>query len=200
MSALGRGGRARRAPIALLLLVATACSSARGDDPSRPANVQYGTPAADFSLLDQFGRTERLSDFRGSVVLLTFIDARCTDLCPLTADLLRRAEESIQGDPPVQVLAIDANPNATSVADVRRWSVRHRMLHRWLFLTAPIGRLRRVWARYGIAVRVHGGEVAHTSVIFLIDGAGRQRGVFPIAARHGIRAEIDALVTAVRRI
>jgi cytochrome oxidase Cu insertion factor (SCO1/SenC/PrrC family) len=192
--------RARRAAAALLVVIATACSSARGSEPARPTKVRYGTPAADFSLRDQFGRPERLSDFRGRVVLLTFIDARCTDLCPLTADLLRRAEESMDGDPQVQVVAIDANPDATAVADVRRWSVRHRMLHRWLFLTAPVGRLRRVWSDYGIAVRVHGGEVAHTSVIFLIDGTGRERGVFPIAAKAGIPAEVDALVTAVGRM
>jgi cytochrome oxidase Cu insertion factor (SCO1/SenC/PrrC family) len=162
--------------------------------------VQYGTPAAPFSLVDQFGRRERLADFGGEVVLLTFIDPRCAQLCPLTADLLRRAKDALDGDPPTEIVAIDANPDATSVADVRRWSQRHGMLHEWLFLTGPAPRLARVWASYGVGVQVLHGEVGHSSVIFVIDPSGRQRAVFPIARGSGIPAEVEGLTTAVRRV
>jgi cytochrome oxidase Cu insertion factor (SCO1/SenC/PrrC family) len=193
--------RGRGTAVVLLVVAGTACGSARaGSDGATPTNVRYGVPAKDFSLVDQFGHPEQLSDFRGRVVLLTFIDARCTELCPLTADLLRRAKESLGGDPPVQLLAIDANPNATAVADVRRWSRRHRMLHQWLFLTAPVHRLARVWASYGIRVTVDKDEVAHSSVIYVIDVSGRRRAIFPIATRSGIPDEVDALDDAVRRV
>jgi cytochrome oxidase Cu insertion factor (SCO1/SenC/PrrC family) len=179
-----------------------ACGSARGEtgQPGALAHAQYGTPAPAFSLVDQFGHDVRLTDLRGSVVLLTFIDARCTTLCPLTADLLRRASDELGGDPPVRLVAIDANPDANSVADVRRWSIQHGMLHDWLFLTAPLPRLARVWSAYGVSVVPQHGEVAHSAVVFVIDGEGRQRGVFPIATRSGMSAEADALAAAVRRV
>ncbi len=186
--------------IAALAIVLAGSACGRQGAPMASTSVQQGTPAAPFTLLDQFGRRHRLADFRGSVVLLTFVDPRCTGICPLTADLLRRAKSSLAGDPTVQLVAIDANPEATSVADVRRWSVRQGMLHEWLFLTGPLRQLRRVWAEYGIRVVEQGGDVAHTSVIFLIDPIGRERGVFPIAARSGIPAEVDALAQTVRRI
>jgi protein SCO1/2 len=176
-------------------------SSGRGPDQTAAlANAQYGTPAPRFSLVDQFGDTVQLTDLRGSVVLLTFIDARCTTLCPLTADLMRRARDELGTDPPVRLVAIDANPDATGVADVRRWSVQHRMLHDWQFLTAPLPRLARVWSAYGVRVVPRHGDVAHSAVIFVIDGDGRERGVFPIATRAGIPAEADALAEAVRRV
>jgi cytochrome oxidase Cu insertion factor (SCO1/SenC/PrrC family) len=194
------GGRLRASAVVALVVAATACGSAHaGSDGSTPS-VRYGTPAAGFFLTDQFGRPERLTDFRGQVVLLTFIDARCTELCPLTADLLRRAKDALGGDPPVQLVAIDANPMATSVADVRRWSARHRMLHEWLFLTAPVQRLKRVWASYRVQVKLHGGEVEHSSLVYIVDPSGRERGIFPIAGRRGIPAEVDALAQAVRRV
>jgi protein SCO1/2 len=188
--------------VALLLVIAgTACGAASaGPDSTLPSNGQNGTRAAPFSLVDQFGRHERLSDFRGEVVLLTFIDPRSRELCPLTANLLQRTREALGDDPPIQLLAIDANPNATSVADVRRWSERHRMLDRWLFLTASLPRLARVWASYGVRIEVHQGGVAHSSVIYVIDPSGRQRAVFPIATESGIPAEVDALTDAVRRV
>jgi cytochrome oxidase Cu insertion factor (SCO1/SenC/PrrC family) len=193
--------RAVAIAVAVVLAAATSAACATGG-PSGPASsdVQYGSQAAPFSLVDQFGHRRQLSDFRGSVVLLTFIDPHCTGVCPLTADLLRRAKESAGGDPSVQLVAIDANPKATSVDDARRWSVRHGMLHDWLFLTGSTRRLRRVWAEYGVKVIEQGGDVAHSSAVFLIDPNGRERGIFPIAARSGIPAEVPALAQAVQRI
>lgn len=184
----------------VLASLAAGCagSGAPTDTPSAP--LEYGTVAAPFSLVDQFGHRERLADFRGSVVLLTFIDPKCHGVCPLTAGLLRGAKDALGGDPPVQLVAIDANPRATSVEDVRRWSVQHGMLHDWLFLTAPATRLEPVWAGYGVRVTERGGDVAHSAAIFLIDPTGRERGVFPIAAANGIPAETQALVQTVRRI
>jgi cytochrome oxidase Cu insertion factor (SCO1/SenC/PrrC family) len=193
--------RRRRLAVVVLLVgvLSPACRSGGGADP-RPPNVEYGTPAAPFSLVDQFGHRQRLSDFRGSVVLLTFIDPHCGGVCPLTADLLRRAKETVGTQTPLQLVAIDANPKATSVDDVRRWSVRHGMLRDWLFLTAPTPHLRRVWAEYGVQVIDEGGDVAHSSAVFLIDPTGRERGIFPIAARRGIADEVSALARAVDQI
>jgi cytochrome oxidase Cu insertion factor (SCO1/SenC/PrrC family) len=193
----------RRAPAVAALVIATlasACGSSNPGSNAALAHAQQGTPAAPFTLVDQFGHRERLSDFRGSVVLLSFIDPHCTTVCPLTADLMRHARDEVGAATPVKLVAIDANPNATSVADVRRWSIRHRMLHDWLFLTAPQPRLARVWAAYGVRVIPRQGDVAHSAVIFVIDAAGRQRAVFPIATRSGMSAEVGALAEAVRRV
>lgn len=57
-------------------------------------NSQYqGTElngvAQDFQLTDQNGIMARLSNFRGRVVVLTFMDSLCKDVCPLTAAQLR---------------------------------------------------------------------------------------------------------------
>ena len=41
--------------------------------------------AADFSLLDQNGTPINFSDLRGKVVILTFMDSKCMDTCPITA-------------------------------------------------------------------------------------------------------------------
>jgi protein SCO1 len=195
-----RAARARVFSGIVAVVLLAACASGGRGASDVPSGVQYGTKAAPFNLVDQFGQPVRLSDFHGSVVLLTFIDPKCGGICPLTADLLRRTKETVGDEPRVQLVAVDANPKATSVADVRRWSFRHGMLHEWLFLTAPVARLRRVWAGYGVRVVMKQGDVAHAAAVFLIDPNGRERGVFPIAARNGIPAEVDALTRVVREI
>ncbi len=167
---------------------------------SQQPALASGTPAPAFSLTDQFGRAQQLSDFRGHVVLLTFIDSHCTTVCPLTAELMTKTEQTLGPAHPVQLLAINANPDFTSVSDVRRWSIRHRMLRRWLFLTGPALDLRAAWSNYGIQDKVMKGDVAHTALIFLIDAKGDVRALFPIAARDSMGPEASYIARVVRTV
>ncbi len=186
----------------LLTVVTQACSS--GGHPASstsPTSQRPGTLAPAFSLTDQFGHPEQLSNFRGRAVLLTFIDSHCTTLCPLTAELMTKTEQALGPPYSLQLLAINANPEFTSVSDVRKWSIEHRMLRRWLFLTGTVGQLRAVWQSYGIEAKVVHGDVAHTAVILLIDAVGRIRALFPIAAqRGGVGGEALSLARAVRPV
>ena len=59
-----------------------------------------GPPAPGFVLRDQQGRLTSLAQFRGKVVLLTFLDPECTQLCPLTTESMVEAMR-ILGQPPV---------------------------------------------------------------------------------------------------
>jgi cytochrome oxidase Cu insertion factor (SCO1/SenC/PrrC family) len=189
--------------LAAWLLVACGPGGGGGSSPANSVSVgplPSGTPAPNFSLTDQFGHPAQLSDFRGHVVLLSFIDGRCTTICPLTAELMAEAKQALGSQVPVQLVAINANPDFTSVSDVRRWSIRHRMLRTWRFLTGPIGELRAAWRSFGIQAKVVDGDVAHTAVIFLIDAHGGLRGAIPIAKRGGIEAEAQSIAQAVRNM
>lgn len=132
-----------------------------------------------FALTDQFDRRVSLGAFRNRVVVLAFIDSRCTTVCPLTAQTLTDAKRLLgSAGRGVQLLAVNINPVATSVADVRAWSASHGMLHRWLFLTGPISALRRVWRAYGVSGRVIDGQVDHTSAVYVIGPGLREIWTF----------------------
>ncbi len=141
-------------------------------------NVDPGTPlsgrAPDFTLTDQFGQPVSMHSFRGRVVLLAFNDSECTTICPLTTAAMIAAK-GLLGDAGKQValLGIDANPDATSVSDVRAYSRAHGMLHQWKFATGSLPRLRRVWREYKIAVQIEQGQIDHTPALFVIDSKGR---------------------------
>ena len=149
-------------------------AASSGVDPGTPLD---GKAAPDFTLIDQFGQAHRLSDFRGKAVVLAFIDSRCTDTCPLTAETLRLALGRLgPRASQVQLLAVNANPIATKVSDVRAWSDAHQMTNRWLFLTGPANELQPIWKSYGIFTQVEAnGDVTHTPAIYLIDSAGREQ-------------------------
>src|SRR5690349_16210577 len=68
--------------------------------------------APDFQLTDQHGSTIRLSDFRGKIVVLTFMDTECTDTCPLTAYHFRQAYQLLESKESNQVVFMGINVNA----------------------------------------------------------------------------------------
>ena len=112
-------------------------------DPGSPLG---GKPAPDFTLLDQFGRQVSMARLRGKAILLAFVDSRCTTICPLTTTSMLDAVQKLgAAGRQVQLIGINANPDATKVSDVRDYSAAHGMMTRWLFLTAPLATLKQVW-------------------------------------------------------
>src|SRR5207248_2312516 len=65
-------------------LVRSSASSGRAlaRNPYLDPGTSLHRPAPNFTLTDQFRRPVSLSEFKGKVVLLAFIDSRCTTICP----------------------------------------------------------------------------------------------------------------------
>lgn len=140
-----------------------------------------GNLAPDFTLIDQFGHPFTLSSLRGHEVVLAFIDARCKTLCPLTAQIMysARAQLGASAASRVELVAVNANPTATSVAAVQAWSINHGMLHQWLFVTGTAQQLESVYHLYNVYVQVSSNElVEHDPITFIIDANGHERLYF----------------------
>src|SRR5437868_10874213 len=137
-----------------------------------------GDRAPDFNLIDQFGHPVTLSSLRGREVVLAFIDSRCKSLCPLTAEIMYDARARLGSSTAsrVALVAINANPSATSVATVQAWSINHGMLHQWLFLTGTAQQLQSVYRLYHVYAQVDSsGQDVHDPATFIIDAQGRER-------------------------
>ena len=140
-----------------------------------------GQPAPDFKLTDQFGQAVSLSSLRGREIVLAFIDARCTTLCPLTAEILydARAQLGSSASKQIALVAINANPTATSISEVQAWSIKHGMLHQWLFLTGTAKQLQSVYRLYQVYDQVGSdGSSIHDPAMFIIDAKGREQLFF----------------------
>jgi cytochrome oxidase Cu insertion factor (SCO1/SenC/PrrC family)/thiol-disulfide isomerase/thioredoxin len=144
-----------------------------------PGTVLSGKPAPAFTLSDESGRPISLSAYRGKVVFLDFNDSECTTICPLTTTAMRDAQRMLgPAGSRVQLLGVDANPKATSIADVLSYSQLHGMLGRWHFLTGSLPQLRRVWSDYHVQADIERGLIEHTPALYVIDPQGRLRRVY----------------------
>jgi cytochrome oxidase Cu insertion factor (SCO1/SenC/PrrC family) len=138
-----------------------------------------GTPAPDIKLVNQFGQPMSLSQFRGRVVLLGFEDSECTTVCPLTTQSMVLAKELLgKAGTSVQLLGVDANPDATKVSDVLDYSRVHGMVNQWDFLTGSAAQLKAVWNAYHIAVQIESGQIDHTPALYVIDQQGREQKLY----------------------
>ena len=137
--------------------------------------------APDFHLTDQNGSDVSLSDFRGKVVVLTFMDSTCKDTCPITGAHFRRAYAQLNENEANRVvfLGVNVNVKANTVADVLETTDAWHMdeILSWHFLTGEAKVLEPVWKDYDIAVQPlpDGSEIMHTPGTFLIDPSGQKR-------------------------
>jgi cytochrome oxidase Cu insertion factor (SCO1/SenC/PrrC family) len=161
----------------------SALSSASAAAEQNP-NLDLGSPlgdkpAPDVNLVNQFGQPMSLSQFRGRVVLLSFEDSECTTVCPLTTQAMVLAKELLgSAGKSVQLLGVDANPDAVKVSDVMAYSRVHGMVNQWDFLTGSVTQLKSVWKAYNIAVQVESGQIDHTPALYVIDQQGREQKVY----------------------
>jgi protein SCO1/2 len=137
--------------------------------------------APDFQLIDQNSSQVNLSDFQGQVVVLTFMDSKCTDTCPLTAAHFREVYKQLTEDEAKEVvfLGVNVNVEESAVSDVLESTHAWRLdeIPNWHFLTGSHEVLGPVWKDYGVsATHIHeSSAMMHTPGTFLIDKAGQQR-------------------------
>jgi cytochrome oxidase Cu insertion factor (SCO1/SenC/PrrC family) len=146
-------------------------------------------PAPGFTLTDQDGRTMSLASLRGKVVVLEFMDPHCTDICPIVSQEYISAYRDLGPLADKVVLAaVNVNQYHAAVSDMMAYSREQRLntVPSWHFLTGPVPDLRKVWDGYQIAVQAASpdADVVHTSAVYFIDPAGRERFVAAPMADH----------------
>ena len=166
--------------------------AATGQRPSGiPAAIPTGTvnlmglspvpasKAPGFVLTDQHDHRLPLSAFRGKVVVLEFMDSRCTDVCPLISrEFIDAYHDLGRAAAHVVFAAVNVNGRYNHVGDVLAYSRAQQLtaIPDWYFFTGPASALQAVWRAYAIAVAASSrGTLVHTSAIFFIGPHGTER-------------------------
>ncbi len=151
-----------------------------------------GAGAPNFTLTDQHSRRVSLGQYRGRVVILSFLSPACQPTCPLIAQQIRGALDELDAHP--AVLIVSANPAADTPAAVRRFLGEAALSGRVEYLTGTLAELRAVWRAYGIVPSLLGeADSPHAASVLLIDRSGQKRDLFqveeltPEALAHDVR-------------
>lgn len=136
--------------------------------------------APGFSLTDQHGRLVSLASLRGKVVVLSFFDGACDDICPVLEKELSQAYTDLGPQASrVAIVTVNTDPLALSTSAARPAEAAPRAPSpaTWYFLTGPLSQLNSVWSSYGISIDVQrdAGLVSHNDFLYFIDPSGRLR-------------------------
>ena len=150
-------------------------------------------PAPPFDLLDPDGNAVSLAALADKVVVLDFVFASCTDVCPLQSQVLARVQEKVNASAMrdmVEFVTVTTDPLA-DVPEVMRAYGEAQGLDpsNWSFLTTRPGdaedATRALSATYASTFTPTGdGQQMHGVVFHVIDRGGRLAAKF-----HGLEFE-----------
>jgi cytochrome oxidase Cu insertion factor (SCO1/SenC/PrrC family) len=137
-----------------------------------------GQVPAPWSLTDAAtGQTVSLRSLRGRVVVVTFANASCDDICPVLGAELSQARARLGTTRvPVTFVTINTDPLALGAAKA---SILHAPafahLTGWRFLTGTVATLNPVWTDYGISIRVNTSDrrVSHNDLMYFVAPDGK---------------------------
>lgn len=140
--------------------------------------LRTGDPLPDFTLTDQNGRQQRLTDFRGRVIVVDFIYTRCpvAEMCPrLSANFaaVQARFTSGPGEAPL-LLSITIDPLHDTPAVLNEYAKRWKAdSHRWLFLTGTMPQIRLVAQRFGLIYWPEDDAITHNATTTVFNREGK---------------------------
>ena len=150
-------------------------------------------PAATFTLTDQHDHPYTLGEHAGRYTLLTFLDPVCWTDCPLLAAQLKDVRTALGANAKIDVVAVAANPDHQTLANVHHFVAIHDMatVPNFYFLTGKPAATAVVWRDYGISVSNEPGVAmsVHSDFMFIISPSGHIRWIVPDDPLSGVAGQ-----------
>ena len=145
-----------------------------------PAFMGLNTPSprlvTPFSLLDQNGQPVSVPTEPARVVVLSFFNAPCNDVCPVLAAEIEQADADLGANAAaVEFVTVNTDPTALAQsAETAAVDTGLGRLANWHMVTGSLASLDPIWKAYGISISVNAktGLEAHSNVLDFIDPQG----------------------------
>lgn len=144
--------------------------------PYRGSTTPGNVPLPAFTLNEWTGERVDSLSLRGKVVLVTFLETRCMEACPIIADQIGMALErlSTAERSRVYALAISTHPRDDTPANVREFLRAHRVSGRLHYLVGTEERLRPVWRAFHVLSAVDSGSAeTHSAPVRIFNRSGK---------------------------
>jgi len=150
---------------------------------------EIGDDVPDFTLVNQFGKTIHLDQFRGKPLLLTFIYTRCPvpDFCLLMSNNFSAVLKELQKNPAVvakaQLLSISIDPNYDTPIVLQSYGKRYvgdvdPGFHHWQFASGSPEEVRKAADFFGLSYNEKQGQIVHTLQTVVIGADGKIAKVY----------------------
>lgn len=149
------------------------------------STLKIGQKVPDFSLTDQNSKKVSLSDFKGKVVLVTFLYTQCPypEKCPMLAQKLGKTRdlldqvESAKGQ--FQVISITLDPKRDTPETLKKYAQgQDENTDNWTFMTGKASDVNKVASLFGVIYYTEKGVIDHNIRTAVIDRKGKLSKLF----------------------
>ena len=156
---------------------------------------------ADFSLINQNGKTVTQDTYNNKIYIADFFFTTCQTICPIMTDHMVILQNQLKLDPDVMLLSHTVTPEIDSVAQLKKYALNKGVLDsKWNLVTGDKKEIYQLARKSYLAVKSNsdGGEydMIHTENFILIDQKKRIRGYYDGTLEEDIESllnDIDIL-------
>lgn len=150
---------------------------------------------ADFSLINQNGKTITEEDYKDKIYVADFFFTTCPTICPIMTKNMVEIQNVVLDDPEVMLLSHSVTPVIDSVPQLKKYALEKGVVdHKWNLVTGDKKQIYELARKSYLAVKTDGDggpyDMIHTENFILVDKERRIRGFYDGTNR----AEIDKLL------
>ena len=151
---------------------------------------------ADFSLINQNGKTITQEDYRDKIYIADFFFTTCKTICPIMTKNMHIIQKNIITDNEVMLLSHSVTPDIDTVAQLKRYAKeKHVNSSKWNLVTGDKKQIYELARKSYLAVKDDGNggpfDMIHTENFILIDKKRRIRGFYDGTSLDDINRLLD---------
>ena len=138
---------------------------------------------ADFSLINQNGKTVTQDTYNDKIYIADFFFTTCQTICPIMTDNMVILQNKLKHDPDVMLLSHTVTPKIDSVAQLKKYALKKGVLDtKWNLVTGDKKEIYELARKSYLAVKSNGDggeyDMIHTENFILVDQKKRIRGYY----------------------
>lgn len=138
---------------------------------------------ADFSLINQNGKTITQKDYKGKIYIADFFFTTCQTICPIMTDHMVQIQKEIINDDDIMLLSHSVTPEIDTVAQLKRYALKKGVNDKkWNMVTGDKKQIYELARKSYLAVKDNefAGpfDMVHTENFMLIDKKRQIRGFY----------------------
>ena len=138
---------------------------------------------ADFSLINQNGKTITQADYKDKIYIADFFFTTCPTICPIMTKNMASIQERIKGFDDVMLLSHSVTPEIDSVAQLKKYAIEKGVDDsKWNLVTGDKKQIYELARKSYLAVKDDGDggpfDMIHTENFILVDKKKRIRGFY----------------------
>tara|TARA_R110002049_G_scaffold279278_2_gene458224 strand:+ start:2504 stop:3112 length:609 start_codon:yes stop_codon:yes gene_type:complete len=138
---------------------------------------------ANFSLINQNGKTVTQKDYEGKIYITDFFFTTCQTICPVMTKNMVAIQDIIKNDDAVMLLSHSVTPKIDSVAQLKKYALEKGVLdNKWNLVTGDKKEIYDLARKSYMAVKTDPNidpySMIHTENFILVDKEKRIRGTY----------------------